>query len=112
VQSNAIMGDKIDLRSGDGRQMEPTPSQSSKRQLSSVGLTNQPFNEWRPHQMKTGLMNHPIGRKASIIGLPILGYNGAPSQPENARGTLVSDQSRPVAHGKLSVYRERDEGNR
>jgi hypothetical protein len=96
------MSDKIDLRIGDDSHIEPAPSQSSKKQLSNGGLTNQPFNEWRPKQMKTGLKNHSIGRKASIIGLSLLGYKGAPSQLENAHGTLVSDQSRPVALGKMS----------
>jgi hypothetical protein len=35
--------------------------------------TIQPFKGWHPPRMKTGLRNHPIGRKVSIFALPGLG---------------------------------------
>jgi hypothetical protein len=33
-------------------------------------VTVQPFKAWRPPRMKTGLRNHPIGRKIAIAPLP------------------------------------------
>jgi hypothetical protein len=33
-------------------------------------VTVQPFKEWHPPRMKTGLRNQPIGRKVAIIALP------------------------------------------
>jgi hypothetical protein len=35
--------------------------------------TIQPFKVWHPPRMKTGLRNHPIGRKVSMFALPPLG---------------------------------------
>jgi hypothetical protein len=32
--------------------------------------TSQPFKVWHPPRMKTGLRNHPIGRKVAITALP------------------------------------------
>jgi hypothetical protein len=32
--------------------------------------TSQPFKVWQPPRMKTGLRNHPIGRKIAIVVLP------------------------------------------
>ena len=96
------MGAKIDFANGNGPSPEPIPAQSSKRQLSDDGLVNQPFNEWRPHRMKTGLTNHPIGRRGVMIGLPVFAYNGAASRLENAGGVPVDNHSRPVVLGKVS----------
>jgi hypothetical protein len=33
-------------------------------------VTSQPFKVWHPPRMKTGLRNHPIGRKVAITPLP------------------------------------------
>jgi hypothetical protein len=32
--------------------------------------TSQPFKVWHPPRMKTGLRNHPIGRKIALTALP------------------------------------------
>src|ERR1700737_2462070 len=87
------MGAKSNLPNGEGVGREPIPPQSSRRHLSNDQLIYQPFNEWHPHGMKTGLRNHPIGRKASMLALPLLGYNAASPQLENTRGAPSNDQS-------------------
>ncbi len=92
-----IMGAKNNILNGDVPGAEPVPLQSSSRHLSNDQPTNQPFNEWHPHRLKTGLRNHPIGRKAPMIAPPFLGYNGVDSQLANTRGALVNNQSGPVA---------------
>jgi hypothetical protein len=38
--------------------------------LSNDQVTIRPFKVWDPPRMKTGLRNHPIGRKVSVIALP------------------------------------------
>ena len=91
------MGAKSNFPHGEGLGPEPIPPQASRRHLSNDQLMDQPFNEWHPHRMKTGLRNHPIGRKASMVILPLLRYKAAASQTENTRGAPVNDQSRLVA---------------
>jgi hypothetical protein len=91
------MGAKSNFPHGEGLDPEPIPPQASRRHLSNDQPMDQPFNEWHPHRMKTGLRNHPIGRKASMVILPLLRYKAAASQNENTRGAPVNDQSRLVA---------------
>jgi hypothetical protein len=91
------MGAKSNFPHGEGLAPEPIPPQASRRHLSNDQLMDQPFHEWHPHRMKTGLRNHPIGRKASMVILPLLRYKAAASQNENTRGAPVNDQSRLVA---------------
>ena len=91
------MGAKGNFPNGEGLGPEPISPQSSRRDLSNDQPMDQPFKEWHPHRMKTGLRNQPIGKKASMLALPLLRYNAAASQQENIRGASVNDQSRPVA---------------
>jgi hypothetical protein len=37
------------------------------KELSNDQVTIRPFKAWNPPRMKTGLRNHPIGRKVSVI---------------------------------------------
>src|SRR5271166_374417 len=59
------------------------------RDLLNDQVTVQPLKVWHPSRLKTGLRNHPIGRKVSIIAFSAPGYNGAASNLENARGGIA-----------------------
>jgi hypothetical protein len=55
--------------------LEPpaTIEQEGTKRLHAKDLPNattQPFKVWHPPRMKTGLRNHPIGRKVEIVPLP------------------------------------------
>jgi hypothetical protein len=88
------MGAKSNFPNGEGLGPEPIPAQSSRSHLSNEQVMDQPFNEWHPHRMKTALRNHLVGRKASMVALPLLGYDAAAQQLQNTRDAPVNDQSR------------------
>jgi hypothetical protein len=52
---------KAILPSGNGLGSKSTPL--STRDLPNDQIRVQPFKVWHPSRMKTGLRNHPIGRK-------------------------------------------------
>lgn len=52
---------KTILPSGNGLGSKSTPL--SRRDLPNDQVRVQPFKVWHPSRMKTGLRNHPIGRK-------------------------------------------------
>src|SRR5271165_2679164 len=87
------MGAKRNFPNGERPDPEPIPAQSPSRHLSNDQMMDQPFNEWHPHRMKTAFRNHPVGRKASMVALPLLGYNAAAPQHQKTRGAPVNDQS-------------------
>src|SRR5271157_2845513 len=80
------MGAKSNVPNGERLGPEPIPAQSSSRHLSNDQIIGQPFNEWHPHRMKTASRNHPVGRKASMVALSLLGYNAAVPQLQKTRG--------------------------
>src|SRR5271157_3274503 len=98
------MGAKSNVPNGERLGPEPIPAQSSSRHLSNYQIIGQPFNEWHPHRMRTALRNHPVGRKASMVALSLLGYNAAVPQLQKTRGGApVNNQSgRRVARRQSS----------
>jgi hypothetical protein len=87
MASMSRLGAKTILPSGNGLGSEPIPL--STRDLPNDQVMVLPIKVWHPSRMKTGLRNHPIGRKVSTIAFSAPGYNGAASNLENARGGIA-----------------------
>ena len=45
-------------------------NEKNRQAEDSDWVTALPIKSWRPSRMKTGLKNHPIGKKVTVVRLP------------------------------------------